>query len=93
MDGTASQDKNRKRQQDSSQEQDKLKRRRGPMTNLHSIWLRATDVAVNHLEAAEGAGNVLKHYRSFNRPGILNAKIERYQRLRSWIHAGRAGIH
>ncbi|POM77809.1 Hypothetical protein PHPALM_4745 [Phytophthora palmivora] len=38
MDGTSSQDKNRKRQRDSSQEQDKPKRRRGSVTNLHSIW-------------------------------------------------------
>ncbi|POM76749.1 Hypothetical protein PHPALM_5972 [Phytophthora palmivora] len=46
MDGTSSQDKNRKRQRDSSQEQDKPKR-------------RATDVAVNHLEAAESDAKLL----------------------------------
>ncbi|POM81223.1 Hypothetical protein PHPALM_841 [Phytophthora palmivora] len=30
---------------------------------------------------SRGAGNVLKHLRSLHRSGILNAKIERYQRL------------
>ncbi|POM60550.1 hypothetical protein PHPALM_30582 [Phytophthora palmivora] len=44
MYGTSSRQKNRNRQRDLPQEQDKPKRRRG-----------ATDIAVNHLEAAEAA--------------------------------------
>ncbi|POM67131.1 Hypothetical protein PHPALM_16910 [Phytophthora palmivora] len=140
MDGTSSQDKNRKRQRDSSQEQDKPKRRRGSVTNLRSIWFawyaqeprmwqstiskqqksdakllvafmklfldggfvldttapdyrdrvldlgkRAEEAVLSFLSerkiTSRGAGNVLKHLRSLHRSGILNAKIERYQRL------------
>ncbi|POM74301.1 Hypothetical protein PHPALM_8765 [Phytophthora palmivora] len=118
MDGTSSQDKNRKRQRDSSQEQDKPKRRRGSMTNLHSIrfawyaqeprmWqstiskqqksdakllvafmklfldggFELDTTAPDYRDRVLNMGNVLKHLRSLHRSGILNAKIEGYQRL------------
>ncbi|POM69762.1 Hypothetical protein PHPALM_13931 [Phytophthora palmivora] len=46
---------------------------------------RAEEAVVSFLSerkiTSRGAGNVLKHLRSLHRSGILNAKIERYQRL------------
>ncbi|POM73920.1 Hypothetical protein PHPALM_9183 [Phytophthora palmivora] len=38
IDGTTSDNKSKKRQQEPSQEQDKLKRRRGSVTHLHTTW-------------------------------------------------------